>query len=126
MGKISPGFQKFIFGGSANKIFAGIFLNRLKRGEKMSKAQGISINVIIVAAIALLVLVVLSVIFMGRIGQFGSKVGECKNKGGKCADIGESCGQVDSSVEDYPTTFSDWKCPLVDDQEVDCCVKITA
>ncbi len=34
------------------------------------KGQGISLNVIIIAAIALLVLVILSVIFMGRIGIF--------------------------------------------------------
>jgi len=92
----------------------------------MKNAQGISINVIIVAAIALLVLVVLSIIFMGRIGQFGTKVGECENKGGRCADVGEYCGQPDSSVEDYPTRFPDWQCAPVDDQEVDCCVKITA
>ena len=90
------------------------------------KAQGISINVIIIAAIALLVLVVLAVIFMGRIGQFGASVAECENKGGKCADIGEYCGQPESSVADYPTRFADWKCPPVDNQEVDCCVKITA
>jgi len=90
------------------------------------KAQGISINVIIIAAIALLVLVVLSVIFMGRLGQWGARVAECENKGGRCADIGESCGDPGSSVEDYPTRFLDWECPLVDDQEVDCCVKITA
>jgi len=92
----------------------------------MSKAQGISINVIIIAAIALLVLVVLSVIFMGRLGQFATKTAECENKGGKCADLGESCGQVGSSVEDYPTRFPDWTCPKVDDQDVDCCVKISA
>jgi hypothetical protein len=91
----------------------------------MAKGQGISINVIIIAAIALLVLVVLSVIFMGRLGQFGTKVGECENKGGKCADLGEYCGQPGSSVEDFPTRFTDWTCPKVDDQEVDCCVKIT-
>ncbi|MBW2977590.1 hypothetical protein KY331_01975 [Candidatus Woesearchaeota archaeon] len=90
------------------------------------KAQGISINVIIIAAIALLVLVVLAVIFTGRLGRFGASVGECENKGGKCADIGESCGQADSSVEDFPTRFTEWNCPPVDDQEVDCCVKITA
>ena len=88
------------------------------------KAQGISINVIIIAAIALLVLVVLAVIFTGRIGQFATKTADCENKGGRCAELGERCGDAGSSVEDYPTRFTDWTCPKVDDQEVDCCVKI--
>lgn len=38
------------------------------------KAQGISINVIIIAAIALIVLVVLVAIFTGRLGKFGQDV----------------------------------------------------
>lgn len=37
----------------------------------MKKAQGISINTIIIAAIALIVLVVLIAIFAGRMGIFG-------------------------------------------------------
>ena len=48
------------------------------------KAQGISMNVIIIAAIALLVLVILSVIFMGRMGVFSPGVSDCENKGGVC------------------------------------------
>jgi hypothetical protein len=40
------------------------------------KAQGISIDVIIVAAIALIVLVVLIAIFTGRFAIFGQKVAE--------------------------------------------------
>ena len=39
------------------------------------RGQGLSLNVIIVAAIALIVLVLLVVIFTGRIGIFKSKVG---------------------------------------------------
>ena len=45
-----------------------------------TKAQGISVNVIIIAAIALLVLVILSVIFIGRLGGFGAEVGISTNK----------------------------------------------
>ena len=40
------------------------------------KAQGMPINVIIIAAISLIVLVVLVAIFTGRIGLFGQKVSE--------------------------------------------------
>ena len=48
------------------------------------KGQGISINVIIIAAIALLVLVVLSVIFLGRFGVFSQKSIDCEGQGGQC------------------------------------------
>ena len=48
------------------------------------KAQGISMNVIIIAAIALLVLVILSVIFIGRMGSFGRITGDCTTQGGRC------------------------------------------
>ncbi len=47
------------------------------------KAQGVSINVIIIAVIALIVLVVIIAIFLGRIGMFGAGVSECK---GECKD----------------------------------------
>ncbi len=50
----------------------------------MKKAQGISINVIIVAAIALIVLVVLVAIFTGRLGAFTRGVSSCTDKGGIC------------------------------------------
>ena len=39
------------------------------------KAQGISINTVIIAAIALIVLVVLVAIFTGRIGLFSKGIG---------------------------------------------------
>ena len=57
----------------------------------MKKGQGLSLTTIVVAAIALLVLVILSVIFIGRMGGFAGQVGECANKGGKCMTI-EACG----------------------------------
>lgn len=56
------------------------------------KAQGISMNVIIIAAIALLVLVILSVIFIGRMGSFGEQTGACEQQGGTCYD-GPNCPQ---------------------------------
>ena len=48
------------------------------------KGQGISLNVVVIAAIALLVLVILSVIFVGRLGLFGEKAADCEQKGGEC------------------------------------------
>jgi hypothetical protein len=50
------------------------------------RAQGISLNTIIIAAIALLVLVIVSVIFMGRMGLFTRNSNDCLRQDGKCMD----------------------------------------
>ena len=50
----------------------------------MKKAQGISMNVMVIAAIALLVLVILSLIFTGKINLFSANVIDCVSKGGSC------------------------------------------
>ena len=57
----------------------------------MKKAQGISINTIIIAAIALIVLVVLIAVFTGRIGIWGQQVDDttqisCTSVGGEAVD----------------------------------------
>jgi len=57
----------------------------------MKKAQGISINVIIVAAIALVVLVVLLVVFTGRMGIWGGGLTDA-TKQVKCTDSAEAGG----------------------------------
>ena len=48
------------------------------------KGAELSMNVIVIAAIVLLVLVVLSIIFLGRVGIFSKQVGDCTSKGGSC------------------------------------------
>ncbi len=83
------------------------------------KAQGISMNVIIIAAIALLVLVVLSIIFLGRMGSWSQNVADCETKGGVCAPQGTSCGEAGTSVEGYPVPYPGWKCG----EGESCCVK---
>ncbi|MBI2134985.1 hypothetical protein HYU09_03265 [Candidatus Woesearchaeota archaeon] len=50
------------------------------------KAQGLSINTIIIAAIALIVLVVLIAIFTGRLGLFSKGLGEATT----CSQICEA------------------------------------
>jgi hypothetical protein len=45
----------------------------------MKKAQGISINTIIIAAIALLFLIILIAVFTGRIGNWGRGLDETSN-----------------------------------------------
>jgi flagellar basal body-associated protein FliL len=48
------------------------------------KAQGMSLNVIIIAVIALLVLVVLIFIFMGKTKIFTKETTSCTSRGGTC------------------------------------------
>ncbi|MEK6823145.1 MAG: hypothetical protein AABY13_04915 [Nanoarchaeota archaeon] len=72
------------------------------RRPTLRKAQGMSINVIVVAALALLVLVVLSIIFLGRGKLFQSGLNQCK---GTCVPKGQSCPQPDSAQ--VPTSNCD-------------------
>ena len=73
---------------------------------KNTKAQGISMNVIIIAAIALLVLVILAIIFMGRMGPWGGEVADCVNKGGTCKPMCDST----LNEREMPT----WRCSKAD------------
>jgi flagellar basal body-associated protein FliL len=87
------------------------------------KAQGLSINVIIIVAIALVVLVVLIAIFTGRLGGFVAGVGETTTCDIGCQGIGLSGNDVakDSCTDEVlPGTFSD-----VDDTEECCCATPT-
>ncbi|MBI2124891.1 hypothetical protein HYT92_03810 [Candidatus Pacearchaeota archaeon] len=81
----------------------------------MHKAQSISINTIIIAAIGLAVLIVLFVIFTGRFGKFGEGVKESSltcDKG--CRAVGYTqgyprrgtCGSGETSI---PGRFEDFK-----------------
>lgn len=64
------------------------------------KGQGLSMNVIIIAALALLVLVILSMIFMSRTSNFVTESKSCTQNGGTCVDIDESCpaGMTEKNV----------------------------
>ncbi|MFH0979050.1 MAG: hypothetical protein V1837_07165 [Candidatus Woesearchaeota archaeon] len=85
----------------------------------MKKAQGISMNVIIIAALALLVLVVLSVIFLTRAGIFSRETMNCRQQGGLCVSSADSC------PEGHPIAYNSWKC-LNSDGKVNndekCCI----
>jgi len=56
----------------------------------MSKAQGISINTIIIAAIALIVLVLLVLIVTGNLKNWNKTANECRTRNGVCMSE-ESC-----------------------------------
>ena len=51
------------------------------------KKGDISINIVIIAVIALLVLVVLSYIFIGKIGQTRKGIDKCENAGAVCKGL---------------------------------------
>ena len=60
---------------------------------KNKKSQGLSVNMIVIAAIALIVLIVVIAIFADKAGFFSRNVGgSCQDKGGKfslkCEDEG--------------------------------------
>lgn len=57
---------------------------------KNKKSQGMPINVIIIAALALVVLVVLLAIFTGRIKIFSENLQSCAAKQGEC-ELGSKC-----------------------------------
>ena len=78
------------------------------------KAQGISMNVIIIAAIALLVLVILSLVFTGRMGVFTTKSQDCKTLGGQCFSGG--CNDPG-----FPNEYPAYACP--NEGEI-CCLPI--
>ena len=57
----------------------------------MKRGQGISINVIVLTAIALIVLIVLVVVLTGRVQLFSKGLGTCK---GTCQDAAAKCGSA--------------------------------
>lgn len=68
----------------------------------MKKAQGLSLNVIIIAAIALIVLVVLVAIFTGRMGDWTSGLRKVETR--YCGDV--PAGVQGSSMRGTPTSSS--------------------
>ena len=78
------------------------------------KAQGMPINVIIIAALALIVLFVLIYIFTSQSGKTVSTLESCAGVGGRCTEEGRMC--LDNEVEKTNS-----KCPK-DTQK--CCIKL--
>ena len=64
-----------------------------------NKSQSLSINTIIIAAIALAVLVVIIAIFSGQIGNVNKNIGSCTAKNGQCASsLKEGCIKPSYSI----------------------------
>ena len=88
------------------------------------KAQGISINTIIIAAIGLAVLVVLFLIFTGRLGIFSKVVADTTSCQNGCAGLGKSWTETDrpgctsSQGQVLPGTYAD----ITTEGNVCCCI----
>lgn len=67
------------------------------------KGAELTLNVIVIAAIVLFVMVILLLIFTGRIGEWGKQVVKCETKGGVCAIGG--CAENARAVDA-------WKCDM--------------
>ena len=88
--------------------------------KRKRRSQGLSINVLIVAAIALIVLVVLAAMFTGRVKIFSEGLQSCRSQQGEC-ESGISC-------PDNTALVTNAKCPESDDDKNNnrnlCCVSI--
>ena len=90
--------------------------------NKMKKAQSISINTIVIAAIALTVMILIILITTGSIGNFRRSADSCEVNGGQCIDnddIGELCDSNDYKL--VKREYNCYKGRDVDDTKV-CCV----
>ena len=88
----------------------------------MKKAQGMSLNVIIIAALGLLVLVVLAIIFTGRSGIFVKEIERCT---GSCVATKEVCTGVYSRVVNQGCDLNnDNKLHINVEEDGYCCVTV--
>ncbi len=84
------------------------------------KAQGMSLNVIIIAVLGLLVLVILALVFTGRTGIFVKQVESCQ---GQCVNTNADCTGTYAKVTTGSCPGPDAKPNTADDQV--CCVQVT-
>jgi len=82
------------------------------------RGQGLSMDTIVIAAIALLVLVILALIFTGKIGKTRVEMDKCDTQGGKCVATAVECSS------EYQKVVSSYSCPDIDGQKQLCCVSI--
>ena len=72
------------------------------------KSQGLSMSTIVVAALALLVLSVMSIIFIGRMNTASDDVNSCVNNGGTCvpAELGSCQDAVENPNYEYIRSYT--------------------
>lgn len=95
----------------------------------MKKAEGLSLTTVVIAALSLLVLIVLSVIFVVRMQGTGEKSKDCVSQGGTCFDIDEgvTCREHGDGYTPHPNGICQKKgtdgSMMPDDTKI-CCIKI--
>ena len=67
-----------------------------KKGER---AQGMPLNIIIIAVILLIVLVVILSIFSGNISKFSKDLQSCGSRGGRCETKEKECPSGEIKIE---------------------------
>jgi hypothetical protein len=70
-------------------------------GANMKKGQSISINTIVVAAIAIVVMILIVMIFTGNIASWRRNVDSCQASGGRCihrADVLAECAGPNQKI----------------------------
>ena len=87
----------------------------------MKKAQSISINTIVVAAIALIVMVLIMMIFTGNMSRFKRNTDACENNGGRCIDSDTTEEECPAPYGKIRGDYSCYKGTEVDKTKV-CCV----
>ncbi len=90
---------------------------------KTKKAQGLSIQTIIIAVLALAVLVVLILIFMGVVGPTGIFFGEqltCEARGGKCGELKSTC-ETNNGL--FTTTLKCGNTEIKHEKDKGCCIE---
>jgi len=89
----------------------------------MKKAQGMSINTIIIAAIALIVMTLIVMIVTGGLGDLGKRSNSCRGNGGVCYDIREF--EAECGDDEFEQPRYDLKCYEPEgEEEKYCCMKI--
>ncbi|MBT5021366.1 hypothetical protein HOK51_10110 [Candidatus Woesearchaeota archaeon] len=73
-------------------FFSSNFVNKNK------KAQGLSLNVIIIAVLALIVLVILVMALTGKMSVFNRGASDCVSKGGTCKPVTVGCNSFEQPL----------------------------
>ena len=87
---------------------------------KSKKGQGISFNVIVIAAVALIVLVVLILIFTGRTGKVTEGIEQATGASSCTEDLGGTCEISCDADEDEVLAQTDC---IKNAVRIHCCVK---
>jgi len=85
------------------------------------KAQGLTLNTVIIAILVLLVLVVLSLLFFRTTSSVSAEIKECQNRGGNCVDQ-NLCDPINDRIISTVVCLGRDGEPKTADDEV-CCVK---